>query len=61
MRLWRQSRQDVMRSAYGLVSVKAAQGQPTTVTKTAGAKTRNDANYAFASRRRAIAALSSMP
>jgi hypothetical protein len=30
-------------------------------TKTAGAKTRNDENYAFASRRRAIAALSSMP
>jgi hypothetical protein len=30
-------------------------------TKTAGAKTRNDANYAFASRTRAIAALSSPP
>jgi hypothetical protein len=30
-------------------------------TKTAGAKTRNDTNYAFASRRRAIPALSSMP
>ena len=30
-------------------------------TKTAGAKTRNDTNYAFAFRRRAIPALSSMP